>query len=52
MDNFFFFLCILDTKEIFGARRRKRLDAVEDVIHLFRDTSREFRDLLEVSHVT
>jgi hypothetical protein len=52
MDNFSLFLCILDTKCNFVARRRKRLDAVEVVIHLFRDTSRECCDDLEMSHVT
>jgi hypothetical protein len=41
MDNLSLFFCILDTYKGFVARRRKRLDAVEVVIHLFRGTSRE-----------
>lgn len=52
MDNFSSSFCILDTKGNFVARRCKRLDAVEVVIHFSRDTSREFRDVSEVSHVT
>lgn len=52
MDNFLFIPLYPDTKCNFVARRRKRLDAVEVVIHLFRDTSRECCDDLEMSHVT